>query len=199
MMGRFAGSGSRNGFSHFLPDFLRLPFDKFAKRFIMTMIRHAYQWSKRMKQKIADIVAESFLSVFPGVAKYLSALENQDADDRHPAQLCEVLLSMKEGGDRSISAIGRDLRISKSRMTVLVDRMVAEGLIVRRDNTDDRRVTCLGLSRKGIALAATYHRRLEKDVARRFSGLKAAELERFVKSMEVVRTVMAKTDPQAKR
>lgn len=147
-----------------------------------------------MADKIIDGVAESFLGLFPVMIKYFYVLGDRSEDPNYSTQTYEILHTLKELGDQSISAVGKRLDISKSRMTVLVDAMIAGGLIVRTGTDADRRVSNIGLTEKGGSLTAEHRRLLKAGVTQRFSGLSSGELERFLQAMEVIRSVMAKTD-----
>jgi DNA-binding MarR family transcriptional regulator len=70
-------------------------------------------------------------------------------------------LARREGG-MTMTEVSRFLMVSNGNVTGLVDRLVAEGLVVRVANRDDRRATFVRLTRKGLrlfeAMAAAHER-----------------------------------------
>lgn len=138
-------------------------------------------------------VAASFLKVFPVVIKYFFLIGDRCADPRYSRQEYEVLNVLKEFGPLPISSVGERLSISKSRMTVLVDRLIGEGLIVRGGDEGDRRVISIGLTPQGRKISAAHGDRLKAELRKRFSGLDDEELGEFLAAIECFHSAMEKT------
>jgi DNA-binding MarR family transcriptional regulator len=61
---------------------------------------------------------------------------------------------LASSGTSTVSQLADRLRIGRSAASLLVDRMVADGLVERTEDSEDRRRTMLRLSRRGEELIA---------------------------------------------
>lgn len=61
-----------------------------------------------------------------------------------------ILLSIKPGEMLTGNELAARNRLSPSRMSRIVDHMIEKDLIVRKENSDDRRCVNLSLSKEGI-------------------------------------------------
>ena len=138
-------------------------------------------------------MSESFLKVFPVVIKYFILLGDRLSDPEYSYQEYQALHVLKGYGKLPISTIGNILLISKPRMTVLVDKLVAAGLIERYPDEQDRRITKIGLTDKGVTFTAIHRQNLKEGVIQRFQNLSEPDLNEFLAAMAVIQEVMAKT------
>jgi len=63
-----------------------------------------------------------------------------------------VLLNLATRGSMSLSDLGETIFRSNSTITSLIDRLEADGLVIREDHDQDRRVTMATLTQKGLEL-----------------------------------------------
>jgi MarR family transcriptional repressor of emrRAB len=63
-----------------------------------------------------------------------------------------MILNRDPGKLHMPSQLAEQCGVTKATMTGLIDGLEAEGLVARHPSSDDRRVTLIGLSEKGIAL-----------------------------------------------
>jgi len=80
-------------------------------------------------------------------------------------------LARKESG-MTMTEVSRFLMVSNGNVTGLIDRLVAEGLVVRIANRQDRRATFVRLTRKGLRLFASMaeaHERWVNEILASFS------------------------------
>jgi DNA-binding MarR family transcriptional regulator len=77
-------------------------------------------------------------------------------------------LVRREGG-MTMTEVSRQLMVSNGNVTGIVDRLVAEGLVARVTNAEDRRATFVRLTPKGLslfeAMAAAHERWVEEILA----------------------------------
>jgi DNA-binding MarR family transcriptional regulator len=77
-------------------------------------------------------------------------------------------LARKESG-MTMTEVSRFLMVSNGNVTALIDRLVADGLVVRMANAQDRRATLVRLTHKGLNLfagmAAAHERWVEEILA----------------------------------
>lgn len=107
--------------------------------------------------------------------------------DRHPEGL-----KMRELSER--------LMVTGGNVTGLTDRLVAEGLVERRDDPDDRRACTVCLTREGRRQFRVMAREHERWVAALFDGLDAAaQAELFRLLGQLKRALPAAPGPEARR
>ena len=107
--------------------------------------------------------------------------------DRHPEGL-----KMRELSER--------LMVTGGNVTGLTDRLVAEGLVERRDDPDDRRACTVCLTREGRRQFRVMAREHERWVAALFEGLDAAaQAELFRLLGQLKRALPAAPGPEARR
>ena len=80
-------------------------------------------------------------------------------------------LARRERG-MTMTEVSRQLMVSNGNVTGIVDRLVAEGLVMRTANKADRRATFVRLTRKGLRLFETMaaaHERWVDEILAAFS------------------------------
>jgi len=124
-------------------------------------------------------------------AKRLEQLSTSRFRDLHGSSLArfDVLanLDMTSGGPVSTSELAKRLIASKGNITRLLDRMEADGLIIRRPNAEDRRISDVYLSESGtrsFQKMAADHARWMSDI---FGVLVENETEQLVQLLGRIR------------
>lgn len=124
-------------------------------------------------------------------AKRLEQLSTSRFRDLHGSSLArfDVLanLDMSGSGSLSTSELAKRLIASKGNITRLLDRMEADGLIIRRPNVEDRRISDVYLSENGARSfreMAADHARWMSDI---FGVLGEDETEQLVKLLGRIR------------
>jgi DNA-binding MarR family transcriptional regulator len=87
-------------------------------------------------------------------------------------------LARRENG-MTMTEVSRQLMVSNGNITGIVDRLVAEGLVARVANQEDRRATFVRLTRKGIKLfeaMAAAHERWVDEILGPFSDERSAAM-----------------------
>ncbi len=102
-----------------------------------------------------------------------------------PLRQLKVCLAL-DGQSRSMSEIGRELKLSPSALSQVSDRLERRGLIERGFQQEDRRVRKLRLTRKGQQLI----RRRKQQQLSRISGalvhLTADQIDRAMSGLEIL-------------
>ncbi len=83
-----------------------------------------------------------------------------------PAQI-QLCIELSERGAGTISELASRLRVSASAISLLVDRMVAHGMVERVRSTDDRRVVQVRLSPAAAEMASSLLR-VQRTLVKRF-------------------------------
>ncbi|HEY7549445.1 MAG TPA: MarR family transcriptional regulator [Hyphomicrobiaceae bacterium] len=95
-------------------------------------------------------------------------------------------LARREAG-MTMTEVSRFLMVSNGNVTGLVNRLVAEGLVVRVANRDDRRATFVRLTRKGVRLFETMAGAHERWVNEILSTLSDEQSETMIGLLDTVR------------
>lgn len=94
------------------------------------------------------------------------------------------LLSMLDRADgQTLASLSRRLLVTAGNLTGLVERAVRDGLVVKRSDARDKRVSRVYLTRKGRALASRLIPRHARAVERTFAPLapeEQSELQRLL-------------------
>jgi DNA-binding MarR family transcriptional regulator len=86
-----------------------------------------------------------------------------------------VVVVLRKSGPLPMSTIAAHVGLPKSNITALVDDLEAEGVVRRKQDADDRRITQVELTAKGRALCAREYDAYEKSVSAVFEALPPAE------------------------
>jgi len=79
----------------------------------------------------------------------------------------------------TMTELSRHLMVSNGNVTGIIDRLVAEGMVVRLAHAGDRRATFVRLTRKGTQQFAAMARAHEGWVGEILAGYSSAEVERL--------------------
>src|SRR5208282_6293057 len=86
--------------------------------------------------------------------------------------------------------------LSKPHITLQVDRLVEEGLLERRPESEDRRLISISLTPKGSDLVQRLRGSIKEKAVGLFSGLPEETLERTVGALLTLKEVMAMAERQ---
>ena len=84
-----------------------------------------------------------------------------------------------------MSEISRYLMVSNGNITVIVDRLVADGFVVRSQRNGDRRTSFISLTRKGRAFFAEMAATHEKWIDELLGGLSARDADELAAKLKV--------------
>jgi len=87
---------------------------------------------------------------------------------------------------RSMSEIGRELKLSPSAVTQVSDRLERRGLIERVFQDEDRRVRKLRLTRKGQQLVRSREKKQLRRIATALNRLSESEVAQVMNGLEVL-------------
>ena len=96
------------------------------------------------------ILMKAFQALMPHAQESIAQTGLGDSDFR-------VLEALLHKGPLPVNTIGPKVWLTPGSISIAVDRLVRKGLVVRKEQRDDRRVRRVALTRKGRALiAATF-------------------------------------------
>lgn len=103
-----------------------------------------------------------------------------------------LMLYLKKYDSLSMSDLGKMLLISKPNVTVLVNKLIAKGFVVRSSDKQDRRIIMIKLSNKGIQFVEKNNKKYLEQIKKRLLSLSDMELELFSISLQNVRDLLSK-------
>jgi DNA-binding MarR family transcriptional regulator len=122
-----------------------------------------------------DQIAENIISVYPLLYKTISRpIKHQSAVT--PGGMF-VLGSLKRHGMQSMSDIGKCLAMPKPHITVIVDKLIEEGLVERQNDPNDRRIVNILITEKGHREFEEVKRILVENMREKLLRLSGQEQE----------------------
>jgi DNA-binding MarR family transcriptional regulator len=140
-----------------------------------------------MREKQVDEIAQNALLLFP----LLKRLFNGDPGDTPLAplrnQTYHILRILERSGPLPVSAIGKRLIIAKQNMTTLIDRLMNDGLVERRNDARDRRVINIFITEKGIRFLKESMQGLKKIVRANLTELSDEDIESIYTAFRTIK------------
>jgi DNA-binding MarR family transcriptional regulator len=116
-------------------------------------------------------------------AKTRAILSEVSSRESTPSRVVVVVV-LRKMGPLPMSSIAAHVGLPKSNITALVDDLEAEGVLRRKPDEADRRITQVELTAKGRALCAREYDAYEKSVASLFDVLPRAERAAMLSGFE---------------
>lgn len=102
----------------------------------------------------------------------------------------KILMTIDANGPQKMSAIARQIGVTMSGATAVVDKMVQAGLVVRELSPKDRRVVLVGLSDEGREILVKSVQAQEKHFEAILDRLPADKQTELLESFEKIRTLL---------
>ncbi|MBP2645061.1 MAG: MarR family protein [Firmicutes bacterium] len=101
---------------------------------------------------MSDIkIAQTIFQLIPSIdAKFMRPMEQHYAGDITPVQI-GVLLNIRERVVLTMTALAKEMLISKQQLTPVVKDLVSRGLVKKEQDCKDRRLSLLSLTPLGLA------------------------------------------------
>lgn len=87
-------------------------------------------------------------------------------------------------GSRSMSELANEMQISKQQLTPLVNKLIDQGLLVKKEDENDRRVVRIDVTEQGKGIVKELFEEVRLDILeklRKLSGEELAELDYMLK------------------
>jgi len=146
-----------------------------------------------MTDRIKEQIAESLIALLPFYHKKIFR-PRQGVTGMQAAQYRTLGILLREGKPLPMSELGKRLYISKPYMTVLVDQLIRDGHSRRIPDPDDRRVINIAITSAGtkhLKQAAAIYKETIMDT---LTGLNREDLEELCRSLEKIRSIIARID-----
>lgn len=148
-----------------------------------------------MKGRPTGQISENALLLFPLLRRLLTRRDPNDTAlvpfKNHSYHILRIL---EREGPLPMSAIGKRLAIAKQNMTTLVDRLMHDGLVERRNDTRDRRVINIVITETGIEFLKESLLTLKRIIEENLSELSPGDIESLDSAFQTIREVVSKLE-----
>ena len=144
-----------------------------------------------------DRMLDDIYSVVPLFHRTLLSVESQGYNPN--SSDFRVLGILMRHGPLPMSRIGEWLGISKPNMTSVIDRLIVEGWVERRQDQKDRRIIEVGLTPQGKIYVEDKWREARESARKKLSTLSEEERKTLYASLESVRVILSKLNEMKKQ
>lgn len=103
-----------------------------------------------------------------------------------------VLLVLYKKGTQSVTEIARKIDRSKPQMTVLIDKLIEHGLVIRNTCEKDRRIIFIQLTEKGNKFVESYNLQAKENLKSKLKNLSNDDLLNLSSALNVVKNITQK-------
>lgn len=136
----------------------------------------------------ATVAAEEIASLFAGVTRLLHKRVREAMHRSEMPAAVPLLMHLAHARPGlTLSALGRAAGLSKSRTSVLVDRLTSHGLLEKRPDPDDQRLVRIHPTPRSPELQREMHAAYEGAVADLLAELSPAERSDLVAALRRMR------------
>jgi len=129
------------------------------------------------------------------IAKYVALQPNQSFEERTATILQYRALSfLEKSKENKLSDVANDLQASLSSTTQLVERLHKGGLLERREDLHDRRVTLLTITKKGQERLKRMKENKRLRMKNLLSNIEQQDIDTLIKIQEKIIINLKKTE-----
>jgi DNA-binding MarR family transcriptional regulator len=147
-----------------------------------------------MMQGQLDEISEGALLLFPLLKRLIQGDPKDPARVPFRNQGYHVLRALERKGPLPMSVIGKRLTIAKQNMTTLVDKLMKDGLVERRNDTSDRRVINIVITERGTKFLKESRLALKKIIKKNLSDLGNEDISSLDSAFQTIRAVVSKLE-----
>lgn len=111
-----------------------------------------------------------------------------------PPSHAKVIFYLIHSKNASVSEIAKDLSISKSNMTPIIDKLIKEGFVERFPDPDDRRVIRVAITEKGHEFSIEQRKFAKKNLREKLSSLSSEDLSQIENITKNLNEILLKID-----
>ncbi len=111
----------------------------------------------------------------------------------------KVMGILRKHGPLPMSRIGYWLGISKPNMTAIINKLIAEGRVERREDPNDRRIVEVALTAEGTKHIEECWKEGRESVRAKLSTLSDEEKDTLYKALEDIRITLSKINEMKKQ
>ena len=111
-----------------------------------------------------------------------------------PPSHAKVIFHLHCSGEASVSEIAKNLSISKSNMTPIIDKLIQENLVERFTDPNDRRIIRVRVTKKGHEFCLKQREKTKKHLEEKISSLSSEELEKIKDLAKELNSIFSKIE-----
>jgi DNA-binding MarR family transcriptional regulator len=132
-----------------------------------------------------DRFVEKMMELCPRIAR---SIAHQESDHLSQGKITLpqfwALDHLYRNGPGTMTELSRFLKISRAATTGLIDRLLIQKLIVRKEDKSDRRVVRIEITSRGYHIIKNIHRQKHLNFARIFSKISPADRAEYLRILE---------------
>lgn len=137
-------------------------------------------------------VSEQFFDLIMQLHKKVLKPEEFMKEFPIPPSHAKVIFYLTHKGPSPVSAIGRELCISKSNMTPIIDKLLEDDYVTRYKDPKDRRILRIEVTEKAKEIFKLKREFAIKSLINKLSYLEADDLTNLSKSLESFTEILYK-------
>ena len=135
-----------------------------------------------------DQILEDMILILPVFHKKLLRMDLGGVTG-NMTRLHFAIMGILSRGSMNATELADSLMATKSQMTHLIDHLVAQGVVERRHDDKDRRVTNLFLTEKGYMQLSDINLKVQANIREALSGLTRDDLRAMYDALETLRNI----------
>jgi len=135
-----------------------------------------------------DQILEDMILILPVFHKKLLRMDLGGVTG-NMTRLHFAIMGILSRGSMNATELADSLMATKSQMTHLIDHLVAQGVVERRHDDKDRRVTNLFLTEQGYVQLSDINLKVMANVRKALSGLTEEDLQAMSSALETLRNI----------
>ena len=141
-----------------------------------------------------DEISENALLLFPLLKRLIKGGPNGPVRAPFKNHSYHILRILERKGPLPMSALGKRLAIAKQNMTSMIDKLMADGLVERRNDTNDRRVINIEITERGTRYLQKSKLALKKNIKASLSELCHEDVQLLDSAFKTIRAVASRLD-----
>lgn len=147
-----------------------------------------------MREQKIERITDSVLLLFPLGKRLLKGDPSDPALAPFKNQSYQILRMLEKRGPLPMSKIGKRMAIAKQNMTTIIDKLMQDGLVERKNDMRDRRVINIVITDKGIAFLGESLLALKKIIKKNLAMLGDEDIELLDAAFQTIKTLTSKLD-----
>jgi DNA-binding MarR family transcriptional regulator len=138
--------------------------------------------------------ASRLIELFPQIIKAFVCHENNElASGKITLPQFWALDYISQNGKSTMNCLAKNLRISPAATTGLIDRLISQKLVDRKDDEQDRRIVWICLTSKGKEIICNIKRQKIKAIIKVFGGISSNDRKQYLAILEKIVSINSTT------
>jgi DNA-binding MarR family transcriptional regulator len=133
-------------------------------------------------EQYAERFGQSLQMIFKRLVQNFGFLPNEGLT---PPQF-HILKMLKQKGPFKVTTLAELMGVKPSAITVMIDKLIGQGFVMREHQEDDRRVVLLSITDKGAGTVELLTKQSNETIGRFFSACSPSEIEAMVLTLEKI-------------